>query len=69
MVTSMDPDAPRRERLALHDLDAQVNLIVFEVSVFQPFSSRGTFKAKMIIWWNLNVQNSIFYIVFREPCK
>jgi hypothetical protein len=27
MVTSMDPDAPRRERLALHDLDAQVKLI------------------------------------------
>ncbi len=30
MVTSMDPDAPRRERLALHDLDAQVNSMTYE---------------------------------------
>jgi len=38
-------------------------------SVFQPFSSRGTFQNFLMIWRNLNASNSTIYSVFREPSK
>jgi len=38
-------------------------------SVFQPFSSCGTSRKFLIIWWNLNAPYSTIYSIFREPSK
>ncbi len=39
------------------------------ISVFQPFSSRGTSQNCLIIWRNLNNPYSTIYSIFREPRK
>ncbi len=44
------------------------NLSAYD-SVFQPFSSRGTFQKFLMIWRNLKASNSTIYSVFREPSK
>jgi len=40
-----------------------------KVSVFQPFSSRGTFETLLSVWQNLDAQNSASLRILREPCK
>jgi hypothetical protein len=36
-------------------------------SVFQPFSSRGTFQNLLSVWRNLDTQNSTNLWILREP--
>ncbi len=36
-------------------------------SVFQPFSSRGTFQKLLSVWRNLDTQNSANLRILREP--
>ncbi len=38
-------------------------------SVFQPFSSRGTFETILSIWLHLDTQNSTYMSILRELGK
>jgi len=37
------------------------------LSVFRPFSSRGTFQKLLSVWRNLDTQNSANLRILREP--
>ncbi len=39
----------------------------YNISVFQPFSSRGTLLKLLSIWRNLDTQNSANLMIIREP--
>ena len=50
----------------IYKIEIDLNI---QTSVFQPFSSRGTFQKFLMIWRNLNASNSTIQSVFREPSK
>ncbi len=38
-------------------------------SIFQSFSSGGTFETSLIVWQNLNTQNTANLRICTEPCE
>ncbi len=42
-------------------------VLTLYVSVFQPFSSRGTFQKLLSIWRNVDTQNSTNLRILGEP--
>ncbi len=55
-----------RSRLFVRERSWKTDSIAYS-SGFKPFSSRGTSISLLILLWNLNVQHSTIYSIFKEP--